>query len=194
MKDYIHTQLKATARMLTVMQADRHLILTLESCARACVACLQRGGKILLAGNGGSAAEAQHIAAEFVNRFVKDRRGLPAIALTTDTSLLTAISNDYGYEQLFARQIQVHGQMGDFFIAYSTSGQSVNILRALDVARNQGMICVGMTGMGDSLMREKCDFLLEIPAFDTPNIQEGHLILGHIFCGLVEEFFFRVTS
>lgn len=147
--------------------------------------------KDLLAGNGGSAAEAQHIAGELVSRFAFDRPGLPAIALTTDTSILTAIGNDYGYEKLFARQVQAHGQKGDIFVAYSTSGKSPNILLALQEARQRGLVCVGMTGSRGQSMQEFCDYLLEVPSNETPKIQEGHTVLGHILCGLVENTLFK---
>ncbi len=155
------------------------------------MACLQAGGKLLLAGNGGSAADAQHIAGEFVSRFAFDRPGLPAIALTTDTSILTAIGNDYGFEKLFARQVQALGNKGDVFIAYSTSGKSPNILAALAEARARGLVTVGLTGARQGPMHELCEHLLAVPSTDTPKIQEGHLVLGHTLCGLVESALFR---
>jgi D-sedoheptulose 7-phosphate isomerase len=155
---------------------------------------MKQGGKLLLAGNGGSAADAQHIAGEFVSRFAFDRPGLPAVALTTDSSILTAIGNDYGYEKLFARQVQALGQKGDVFIAYSTSGKSPNILLALEEARSRGLVCVGLTGNRGGPMGEICHHLLEVPSSDTPKIQEGHLVLGHILCGLVENAIFKVIA
>jgi len=142
------------------------------------------------AGNGGSAAEAQHIAGELVSRFAFDRPGLPAIALTVDTSVLTAIGNDYGYENVFVRQVQAHGTIGDVFIGYSTSGKSPNVLRAFEEARKQRLVCIGLTGNRGGLMLEFCDYLLEVPSSDTPTIQEGHLVLGHVLCGLVERALF----
>jgi D-sedoheptulose 7-phosphate isomerase len=172
------------------MLADEAIISALEETAEACINAMRSGRKILLAGNGGSAADAQHIAGEFVSRFAFDRPGLPAIALTTDTSIITAIGNDYGYETLFARQIQANGNSGDIFVGYSTSGKSRNILRAFEGAKNKGLICVGMTGSGESPMHELCDYLLQVPSTDTPKIQEGHLVLGHIICGLVENALF----
>ena len=123
MRDYIAAQIGEANRVTSAMLADESLLATLEKAARACIACYKNGGKVLLAGNGGSAADAQHIAGEFVSRFAFDRPGLPAIALTTDTSILTAIGNDYGYEKLFARQVQAQGNKGDVFMAYSTSGK-----------------------------------------------------------------------
>lgn len=194
MKDYISAQISEAQRVMSAMLADRALIVAVEAAASACIACLQGGGKILLAGNGGSAADAQHIAGEFVSRFAFDRPGLPAIALTTDTSILTAIGNDYGYEKLFARQVQAHGNKGDIFIGYSTSGKSPNILHAFEEARAKGMICVGFAGNRGGPMRELCDILLEVPSSVTPKIQEGHLVLGHILCGLVEKAMFKAPA
>jgi len=186
MRDYISAQIAEAHRVMMVMLADEKLLSAVEAAALACINCIRSGRKILLAGNGGSAADAQHIAGEFVGRFAFDRRSLPAIALTTDTSILTAIGNDYGYENLFARQIQAHGQRGDVFIAYSTSGKSPNILLALGEAQARGLVCIGLTGRRSGPMHELCDHLLEVPASNTPIIQEAHLVLGHILCGLVE--------
>ena len=166
------------------------LLAVLESAAQACISSIRNGGKVLLAGNGGSAADAQHIAAEFVSRFAFDRAGLAAIALTTDTSILTAIGNDYGYERLFARQLQALGNKGDVFIAYSTSGKSPNILLALQEARTRGLTCIGLSGNRGGPMAEACDHYLAVPSSDTPKIQEGHLVLGHILCGLAENAMF----
>lgn len=193
MRDYISAQIHGAQRVMSAMLADETLLSTLAAAAKACINCLDKGGKILLAGNGGSAADAQHIAGEFVSRFAFDRPGLPAVALTTDTSILTAIGNDYGYERLFSRQIQAHGNPGDVFIGYSTSGSSPNILRALEEARTRGLITVGMTGNRGGPMCELCDSLLQVPSGDTPKIQEGHLVLGHILCGLVESAIFKAV-
>lgn len=194
MKDYISTQIAEAQRVMAAMLSDKVLLVTMERAAGACVDCLQHGGKILLAGNGGSAADAQHIAGEFVSRFAFDRPGLPAIALTTDSSILTAIGNDYGYETLFARQVQAHGNKGDIFVGYSTSGKSPNILRAFDESRARGLLCIGLTGNRGGPMQDLCDFLLEVPSGVTPKIQEGHLVLGHILCGLVENAIFKAPD
>jgi D-sedoheptulose 7-phosphate isomerase len=191
MRDYIVAQIGEAGRVMSAMLADESLLRVLEGAAQACVTCMRNGGKVLLAGNGGSAADAQHIAGEFVSRFAFDRPGLPAIALTTDTSILTAIGNDYGYEKLFARQVQAHGNKGDVFIAYSTSGKSPNILLALQEARRKELICIGMTGNRHGPMVDGCDYCFEVPSDDTPKIQEGHLVLGHILCGIVENAIFR---
>jgi D-sedoheptulose 7-phosphate isomerase len=187
MQQYIKTQIDLAKQMMGVMLVDEVLLSGIQSAANACIACFQNKGKILLAGNGGSAADAQHIAGELVSRFAFDRPGLPAIALTTDTSILTAIGNDYGYEKIFTRQIQAQGNKGDVFIAYSTSGRSPNILLALEEACSKGLLTIGLTGNRGGPMRELCDFLLEVPSADTPKIQEGHLVLGHILCGLIED-------
>ncbi len=176
------------------MLADEVLLLQIEAAAQACIGCLRARGKILLAGNGGSSADAQHIAGEFVSRFAFDRPGLPAMALTVDTSILTAIGNDYGYEKLFARQVQANGNKGDVFIGYSTSSTSPNILRVFEEARKQKLACIGLTGNRRGPMLELCDYLLEVPSHHTPKIQEGHLVLGHILCGLVERALFAAPT
>ncbi len=194
MQSYIHEKIIEAQQVMAAMLADELLLARLEQAAGACVHCLRGGGKILLVGNGGSAADAQHIAGEFVSRFAFDRPGLPAMALTTDTSILTAIGNDYGYEKLFARQVQALGNRGDVLIGYSTSGKSPNVLLALEEARAKGLVCIGLTGNRAGPMGELCDFLLEVPSADTPKIQEGHLVLGHILCGLVERALFQAPA
>lgn len=191
MQNYIHEKMNEAQRVLLAMLADTALQSRLEQVALACIQRLHAGGKILLAGNGGSAADAQHIAGELVSRFAFDRPGLPAIALTTDTSILTAIGNDYGYEKLFARQVQALGQKNDVFIGYTTSGKSPNILLALQEARARGLVTIGLTGSRGGSMGELCDHLLEVPSAATPRIQEGHAVLGHILCGLVEAALFK---
>lgn len=147
----------------------------------------KKGNKMLLAGNGGSAADAQHIAGELVSRFYFDRPGLPAIALTTDTSILTAIGNDYGYENLFARQIQANGVKGDIFLGISTSGNSPNIISAINEAAQKGIITVGMTGENGGKMRDICDYCIKVPSSETPRIQEAHILIGHILCSVIEK-------
>jgi D-sedoheptulose 7-phosphate isomerase len=142
---------------------------------------------VLFAGNGGSAADAQHLAAEFVSRFAFERPGLSAIALTTDTSILTAVGNDYGYEAIFSRQIEANGAQGDVFIAISTSGKSPNILKGLRTAGEMGLVTVGLSGQSGGEMHELCEFIILVPSTETPKIQEFHIIIGHIICGLVEK-------
>jgi D-sedoheptulose 7-phosphate isomerase len=187
---FIEDQITEAGRIMALMAEDRQLRETVESAADACIRCLRADGKILLAGNGGSAADAQHIAGEYVSRFMYDRPGLAAIALTTDTSILTAIGNDYGYEKLFARQIQALGRAGDVFIGYSTSGASPNILCGFEAARAAGLTCIGFTGNRGGAMHDLCDIVLAVPSADTPKIQEGHFVLGHIVCALVERAMF----
>lgn len=191
LKDYALAQLAETENIMAKMQADERLLTLMTQAAETCINCLRKGGKILLAGNGGSAADAQHVAAELMSRFAFDRSSLPAVALTTDTSILTAVGNDYGFEHLFARQVEGLGNTGDVFIAYSTSGRSANILLALKAARAKGLTCIGLTGSQGGSMAENCNILLQIPSSETPKIQEGHLVVGHILCGLVEKNLFK---
>jgi D-sedoheptulose 7-phosphate isomerase len=188
--DEIAAQLRETAENLRAMSEDAALHATLARVAETCIEALRRGNKILFAGNGGSAADAQHLAGELVSRFNYDRPGLPAFALTTDTSVLTAIGNDYGYERVFARQIEAVGVRGDVFIGISTSGHSPNVLHALRVAREKGLVTVGFTGRGGGDMPELCDYCLRVPADATPRIQEGHISLGHTLCWLIERALF----
>ena len=143
----------------------------------------------MLAGNGGSAADAQHIAAEFVSRLAIDRRPLPALALTTDTSILTAAGNDYGFETIFERQVQALAASGDVFIGITTSGKSPNILRALQAARGVGALTIGLTGASGGKMAEFCDVLIRVPSDRTQNIQEVHIMVGHTICAIAEQSF-----
>ncbi len=186
MNSYITQSMRDAHEVILNLLEDEKFLLKLESTAKKCIECLENGGKILLAGNGGSAADAQHIAGEFVSRFAFDRPGLPAIALTTDTSILTAIGNDYGYEKLFARQVQALGSDKDVLIGYSTSGASENIIRAFEEARKKGLYVIGFTGNRGGRIVDLCDSLIEIPSSETPRIQEGHALIGHILCGLIE--------
>ena len=194
MRDYIKGQIQKSQKSLSAMLADHALLARVEAAAESCITALNNSGKILLAGNGGSAADAQHIAGEFVGRFAFDRPSLPAIALTTDTSILTAIGNDYGYNMLFARQVQAHARKGDIFICYSTSGQSPSVISALQEAKKRGVVCIGMTGNRGGPMQESCDHYLDVPSSETPTIQEGHAVLGHILCGLVERAIFGAPA
>ena len=148
--------------------------------------CLRAGGKIMACGNGGSAADAQHFAGELVSRFYFDRPPLSAIALTTDTSILTAISNDYGYRDVFSRQIQANGRKGDVFVAISTSGNSENILHAIAVCKDLGILVVGLTGQSGGKMKEICNYCLCVPSESTPRIQECHLVIEHSICAYIE--------
>jgi D-sedoheptulose 7-phosphate isomerase len=164
---------------------------SLVDVTKALIASLNTGGKILIAGNGGSAGDAQHIAGEFLSRLNFDRAPLPALALTTDTSVLTAIGNDYGYEKVFERQVNGLGNEGDIFIGISTSGRSPNILTALRAAQAKGMVTIGFCGMDPRDMGPLCDLTIRAPSSDTPMIQQIHIIAAHIVCGAVEQAIFK---
>lgn len=151
--------------------------------------CLKNGGKILICGNGGSAADAQHFAAELSGRYKKERDGLAAVALTTDTSALTAIGNDYGFEFVFSRQVDALGVSGDVLIGISTSGQSENVLKAFKAAKKKGLVCVGFSGKKGGKMNEICDVNLVVPSSDTPRIQEMHILSIHSVCQLIDNSF-----
>jgi len=159
--------------------------------AERVVETFRRGGKLLLCGNGGSAADAQHIAAEFVSRFRRERHGLPAIALTTDTSILTAISNDYGYERVFARQVEALGRPGDMVIGISTSGISASVIAAMRAARNGSMATVGFTGASGGTLVDHVDLCLCVPSHNTARIQEVHITVAHVVCEIVERTLFE---
>lgn len=161
-------------------------VVSIAEIAGEIVTALRDGGRVFLFGNGGSAADAQHIAAEFVNRFLMERETLPAIALTTDTSVLTSIGNDRGFEDIFARQVAALGREGDIAVALSTSGNSANVLKALQVARAKGMRTVGFTGRSGGRLRDCADMCFQAPSDKTPRIQEAHITVWHIICDLVE--------
>ena len=163
------------------------LMQTVGKIADAITACYRNGGKVLFCGNGGSAADAQHLAAELSGRFYFDRPPLDAEALHVNSSYVTAVANDYSYNEIYSRYVNGVGKKGDVLIGISTSGNSENILRALKVAKNKGMVTVAMTGESGGKMKDLVDFLLNVPSTDTPRIQEAHIMLGHIFCQIVEE-------
>ncbi len=194
MQQYINDEIQKSVSLLSHFRNDQLLLEQVEKITKRCVQALREGKKILLAGNGGSAADSQHLAAELVGRLRYNRPALAAIALTTDTSALTAIGNDYAFEQIFSRQVEAIGQAGDIFVGISTSGQSPNILRALEVARAKQMVTMGFTGLSAPLMVERCDFLLNIPTKETSKIQECHIMFGHIICALIENTLFGVTD
>lgn len=171
--------------------SDQKFADSIQESAEICLKVLQQGGKIILAGNGGSAADAQHIAAEFVNQLNYDRPALSSIALTTDTSILTAIGNDRGYNEVFSRQIQANGKAGDVFIGISTSGNSQNIIEALKACKTQDIITIGWTGDTGGKMKQLCDYCLCVPSAETPRIQESHILIGHIICGIVEDSLYK---
>ena len=166
----------------------------LSACIDAIEAAFRNGNKVLFCGNGGSAADAQHLAAEFSGRFYIDREALPAEALHVNTSYITAVANDYSYDVVYSRMIQGIGRKGDVVIGLSTSGNSTNIIKAFETARSKGMITIGFTGQTGGKMKELCDWLINVPSTDTPRIQESHILLGHIICQLVEEKYFGATK
>lgn len=170
-------------------QTQSHLSGKIQEVCKLVADCLERGNKILLFGNGGSAADAQHIAAEFVGRFVKNRRSYPAIALTTDTSALTAIGNDYGFERIFARQVEGLAVEGDILIGFSTSGNSANVIKALEMGRDMKCINIGMSGNDGGAMNQYCDINLTVPSKVTARIQEMHITIGHIICQSVDSYY-----
>lgn len=185
----IAERLRDNIEVSQAMLADESMLDLVGIVAREGIKTLESGGKIILFGNGGSAADAQHIAAEFVGRYLCNRRALAAIALTTNTSSLTAIGNDYSYDEVFARQIEAVGKKGDLALGISTSGNSKNVIRALIIAKELGLVTVGMTGKDGGRMRHSVDFCLCVPCVQTPRIQEAHIFIGHAVCEIVEEHF-----
>lgn len=188
--DLVRAELAHSAAVLTAVGQDAAIHATLAAAALATADALKAGRKLLIAGNGGSAADAQHLAAEFVSRLCQDRPAMRALALTTDTSALTAIGNDYGFECVFARQLEAVAQTGDVFMAISTSGNSPNILRALERSRQMRIITIGLTGKSGGKMASLCDHCLRMPSEVTMHIQEAHLALEHIFCMIAERAYF----
>lgn len=173
----------------TIEQVISSMVPQIEQGCALITKTIQAGGKVLLAGNGGSAADAQHIAAELTGRYFKERKALPAIALTVDTSALTAISNDYGFERVFERQIEAFAKPGDLFIGISTSGNSINVLNALRAARAAGCTTIGLSGNDGGKMNQLCDLNLVVPDKVTARIQEMHILIGHIFCKAVDQLY-----
>lgn len=172
-----------------ILQNDS-LLLIIQECSDIITKAFEQGNKVLFCGNGGSAADAQHLAAEFSGRFYTDRKALPAEALHCNTSYITAVANDYSYDVIYSRMIDGIGQPGDILIGLSTSGNSRNIVEAFKTAKLKGMTTIGFTGSGGGSMKPISDFLIEVPSKDTPRIQESHIMLGHIICQLVEENYF----
>ncbi|MDQ8051138.1 D-sedoheptulose 7-phosphate isomerase [Luteibacter sp.] len=183
---YIGAEFDKSLANFQRMADDRSLREQIAQAASLCVDALRNGGKILFAGNGGSAADAQHWAGELVSRFYYDRPGLAAIALTTDSSILTAIGNDYGYDYTFARQVEALGKQGDVLVVISTSGNSPNILRAAQAAAERGVHVIGFTGHAGGKLAAMCGICFRVPSDETPRIQEGHEFIGHLLCALIE--------
>ncbi|MBB1094452.1 D-sedoheptulose 7-phosphate isomerase [Rhodopseudomonas palustris] len=187
MKNYIIKQIADSAATKQAILENNDLLDTIVTVAQACVEVYRKGKKTILAGNGGSAADAQHIAAELVGRYGFDRPSIPSLALTTDTSNLTAIGNDYGYDKVFSRQLEGMAQEGDLFIGISTSGNSQNIITAFESARDRGVTTVALVGRDGGKMAEMADYAIIIPSNATPRIQESHILIGHILCDIIEK-------
>lgn len=187
MKQYIKDQISKSLEVKNGILSDEKMISQIEEISKIIINAYKSGNKVLIAGNGGSAADAQHIAAEFVSRFYFDRPALSAIALTTDTSILTAIGNDYGFEKLFSRQVEANGNKGDVFIGISTSANSPNIIEALKTAKAKGLITVGLANKTGGKMAQYCDICIKVPSTQTPRIQESHSLIAHIICAIVEK-------
>lgn len=187
MQEKINALLAASINTKQQIIQDARLQPIIADCVDQITKAFQQGKKVLFCGNGGSAADAQHLAAEFSGRFYKDRKALPAEALHCNTSYLTAVANDYSYDVIYARIIDGTGNEGDVVIGLSTSGNSKNIIQAFKAAKEKKMITIGLTGDGGGQMKELSDYLLDVPSKDTPRIQESHILIGHIICQLVEE-------
>ena len=187
MINYIKDQIQASIDTKQNILNNDALMQTIAEVGRECVALYKNSKKTLLAGNGGSAADAQHIAAELVGRYGFDRPSIPSIALTTDTSNLTAIGNDYGYDKVFSRQMEGMGSEGDLFIGISTSGNSVNIVNAINAAKDKGVKTVALVGRDGGEMAKLADYAIIVPSNDTPRIQESHILIGHMICDIIEK-------
>jgi len=193
MTEKIKSIVQASIDVKKNILADEHLIALVQEIAEGMVEALKKGNRVYFCGNGGSAADAQHLAAEFSGRFYTDRDALPAEALHCNTSYLTAVANDYSYDVVYARLIKGIGLPGDYLVGLSTSGNSANIIKAFEVCRDKGIKTVGFTGATGGKMKELSDYLVNVPATDTPRIQESHIMLGHIICQLVEELYFKIV-
>ena len=186
MKDIIKSEFNEHIKTSNLIHNLTHAVAT---SAQICIDCLNNDGKILIFGNGGSAADAQHIAAELVGRYKVDRKGLPAIALTTDSSALTSIANDFGFKNVFDRQVEAYANKGDVAIGISTSGRSENVINALKIASKLKCKTIGLSGQDDGILGEICDTNLAVPSKDTPRIQEMHILIGHTICHLIDSNF-----
>ena len=190
MKQTIRSIIQASIDTKLAILQDEKMIDTIHASVEKITIAFKNGNKVLFCGNGGSAADAQHLAAEFSGRFYKDRDALPAEALHVNTSYMTAVANDYSFDVVYSRMVNGIGKKGDVLVGLSTSGNSVNILKAIETAKERGMTTIGFTGASGGKMKNECDILLNVPSTDTPRIQESHILLGHIICQLVEEQYF----
>jgi len=180
----VKAQLRRAAQRIQALESQADAI---SAVADLLVGCFRGGGKVIFCGNGGSAADSQHLAAEFMGRYLRDRAPLPSLALTVDTSALTAIGNDYGFDEVFARQVWAHGRAGGVLLAISTSGKSPNVLRAAEAAKTLDMTVIALTGGDGGPLASACDICLNVPVGLTPRIQEMHILIGHVLCGLAED-------
>ena len=192
MRDQIKSWITESAGVKQAMLADDKLLSRLEQVSNLFIKCFQKSGKVLFCGNGGSAADAQHIAAELSGRYKLDRKPLFAEALHVNSSFMTAVANDYAYDEVYARMVEAAGRTGDILVAISTSGNSSNVIKAIQRAKGAGMTVVGMTGSTGGEMKDLCDVLLNVPSTNTPRIQEAHILMGHIICELTEKGLFDV--
>jgi len=191
MSDLVKQLLQDACRTKQKVLEDARLVALIAEVMDVCIDALRNGNKLLLAGNGGSASDAQHIAAELVGRYEQDRAGLPALALTTNSSQVTAIANDYGYDFLFQRQVQALANAGDVFFGLSTSGNSKNVIQAIEQCKKQQVKTVGMTGQSGGQLAAMCDYCINVPSDNTARIQEVHITIGHILCAGIESAFFK---
>ena len=191
MKDKIKSIISASIDVKRKVLADEELVKRIEEVAFGIAGAFKNGNRLYLCGNGGSAADAQHLAAEFTGRFYSDREPLPAEAFHVNTSFLTAVANDYSYDQIYERAVKAYGRKGDVLIGISTSGNSKNVLLAQEEAKKRGMTVISFTGDTGGKMKDSCDYLFNVPSKDTPRIQESHILIGHIICQLVEEELFK---
>ncbi len=189
MEEYIISSLNNALENYNLIFKNDEIKKNLLNISKSATDCIKDGNKLIFAGNGGSASDAQHLVADLVGRFEKERRGLPAISLVTNISSITAISNDYSFDDIFSRQVEALGNKGDIFFALSTSGNSKNIINALKIAKKKSLLTIGLTGIKKGIINSFCDYLIEIPSHNTARIQEGHILIGHILCGLIEKNF-----
>lgn len=187
MKNYIKEQIKESYELKKNIYENDNLLKEIQNLSQLCIKIYRNGNKTILAGNGGSAADAQHIAAELVGRYGFDRDSLPSLAITTDTSNLTAIGNDYGFDKIYSRQLDGIGQSGDIFIGISTSGNSQNLINAFKIAKKKNIVSVALVGKDGGEMAKLADIVLIIPSNSTPRIQESHILIGHILCDIIEK-------
>lgn len=187
MKNYIKNYINESLKTKQEILLSEEIFEQIQDTVKLVVEAYKNNKKVLIAGNGGSAADAQHIVAELVSKFYKDRKALNAIALTTNTSILTAVGNDYSHDYIFTRQIEAYGQSGDIYIAISTSGESKNIIKSIAEAKNNGLKVIGLTGINPCEMDSLCDIIIKIPSSKTPIIQEAHIMIAHVICALIEE-------